>query len=157
MDENSSQPNTSAPAQPPKPNFVGQSNIVDRSNLQAELPATAPTGPNVTPTAPAVSNDPNMQASSAFAEAKVLVCGVASATSYILIVYLIKNLWVTAIVSAILAFAAIFFAVSDYRKNSKTSPLTIVGLSAATIALVYIVNALVAQALLRSAASGYTF
>ncbi|HXE09908.1 MAG TPA: hypothetical protein VN554_00610 [Verrucomicrobiae bacterium] len=98
------------------------------------------------------------QASSSFSEAKVLICGVASATSYLLITYLIKNIWVTTIVSAVLALAAIFFGISSYRRDGKVSPLSVVGLSAATITLVYIANILLAMAFLHTFTSaGYGF
>ncbi len=162
MDKNPPQsnvpePSSSAPAA--QPNFVGQSNIIDRTNLQASIASAAPAQPSSAPGAasPQEVDFQNTEASSAFAEAKVLIFGVASSTSYILIVYLVKNLWATAIVSAALAAAAIFFAISDYRISGKSSPLTIVGLSAATVTLVYIANILVAQAFIHSALSGYTF
>ncbi len=152
-------PPDAATAEAPKPNYIGQSNIIDRSQLQANYPnpvAVPPTGVRI-PDRQQAANDRYDGAASAFAEAKVLICGVASSTSYLLITYLVKNVWVIAIVSAILAFAAIFFAVSDYRKNSRTSPLTVVGLSAATITLVYIANILLALAVIHSAASSFMY
>ncbi len=160
MDEKPAQTNTTMPpgVPAPPPNYIGRSNIVDRSELQSIYPV-APSPPGAGDIIKEGHRDPDgydVQAS-ALAEAKVLVCGVASATSYVLIVYLVKNLWITAIVSALLALAAIFFAISASNKGSRTGPLAIIGISAATITLVYIANLIVAQAILHSYASGYRF
>lgn len=157
MDQNPQQPpapgNAPAPA-PDGPTYIGNTNIVDRSSLPQTTPvltALPPTHPDV----PSVSESYNRAASSAFSEAKVLICGIASATSYLLIIYLTKSIWITAIISAILALAAIFFATSAYRGDSKVTPLTVVGLSAATITLVYVANLLLGQAFLHSFVAGY--
>jgi len=161
MNEEPTQPNASTPtaAPPPKPDYVGQSNIIDRSNSQRESPPAAVTSPDTNSTTGNQQefNNRYQEASSDFTEAKVLISGVASSTSYILIIYVVKNLWITAAISAILALAAIFFAVSEYRKSNKAGPLTIVGLSAATITLVSIANILITQAFLHSVTSNYMF
>lgn len=134
-----------APATP-EPAYVGNTNIVDRSapSLYPSPVASAPA-----PVPPA--DDQYAQASSAFKEIIVLIAGIASATAYILILYLVKNLWATAIVSVGLALLAIIISFLDYRNTKHMSPFSVVGLSAATITIVYVANILIAQAVINSA------
>lgn len=147
-------PAASAPAA--SPNYIGGSNIIDRSGVKtgADIPLPAPP--------PALTGSPSAgdrydTASSAFSEAKVLICGVASATSYLLIIYIVKNIWITVAVSIVLALAAIFFAVTSYGRDGRISPLSVVGISAATITLVYIANVLMAYAFVHTIVSNYNF
>ncbi len=149
----------------PPPNYIGNTGIIDRSNSPANSPQPGPflrEGMGVNNTSPASGNR-YRSAISAFAEAKVLICGLVSSTSYMLIIYLVKsdwlvkNDWVMMVISACLAFAAIFFAIREYRASSQITPLTVIGLSAATITLVFLANFLVLQALVRSIFGGYGF
>jgi len=94
-------------------------------------------------------------ASAAMDEALTLIAGVASSTSYILISYLSKNMWVTAIVSAALAGFAIYFALRNYGRDGKMGPLTVIGLAAATVAIVSVANILIAQLMIRSTFGNY--
>lgn len=151
------QPAPQTPNNQPQPQYIGSTNIVDRSSIAPPAVGAVPPPVPSNPPNQYDSNDQYREASSAFAEAKVLLCGLASSTSYILITYLVKNLWATAIISAALAIAAIFFAMVDYRQSGKVTPLTIVGLSAATITLVYIANVVVAHLVVRSVLGTYGY
>jgi hypothetical protein len=142
--------NTQVPTPAPAPSYVGNTNIVDRSNQQASI-YTPPAAFQPSP----LEIDNNQTAKFEFDEAIILVAGVASATAYILILYLVKNTTATAIVSGLLAFLAIFLAIRDYKRTARTSPLMIIGLSAATITIVYIANLLIAYAVLKSVSNGF--
>lgn len=138
-----------------EPVYVGNTNIIDRSKEQPIAPVVSipePQSYNSQMSTPAYQ-----AASSSLNEIIVLLCGIASSTSYILILYFVKNAWVTAIVSTLIALVALFFAIKDYRKSSKLTPLSVVGISAATITLIYVANYLVALAVINSAVSAYNY
>lgn len=84
-----------------------------------------------------------------------LIAGIASATSYLLIAYFSKSAAATAIVATVLAAVSIFYAINNYRLTSRLSPLSVIGISAATTTLVYVANLLIAQAMVRSILNGY--
>lgn len=93
------------------------------------------------------------QASSDFSEAIILITGLASTISYILVLYWIKNLWATAISSAVLALLALFFAIRNYRRTGEMSPIAVIGISAATVTIVTMANYMVQYLMLRAAYS----
>lgn len=90
------------------------------------------------------------RASSAFDEALTIGLGLASSLTPLLLTYFLKNRWAVIIVGAVLAAAAIFFALRNYHNSGKVSPLTVIGLAGATIALVQTGNLLLTEAILRS-------
>jgi len=158
---------TEAPATPPtpaaepatpEPAYVGNTNIVDRS-VQSLYPA--PVTPASTPPAPfqpasLPSDDRYAQASSAFNEAIVLISGLASSTVYLLLLYFVKNIWATIIISLILAIVAVVFAILNYRKSKTVSPLTVIGLSAATYTIVTVASFAIAALLVNSTYNSIT-
>lgn len=146
-----------APA-PPGPAFVGNTNIVDRS-VQSLYPApTTPVPSTPAPFQPASlpADDQYAQASSAFKEAIVLILGIASSTAYFLLLYFVKNIWATVIISLIIALAAIVVAILDYRKTKRVTPFTVVGISAATISVVNVVNIIILEAVINSAYNSFS-
>lgn len=143
-------PPTPAPMPSPQPNYIGDTNIIDRSNVPPGPRPPAPMPEIPLPGRQQALENGYKAASSAFNEAMVLVLGVASSFSYLITLYLVKNLWAVAIVSALLALLAIAVALFEYRKASHTSPMTVIGLSAATITLVYVGNIVAAQLIVRS-------
>ncbi len=143
-------PQTEAP--PTGPAYVGNSNIVDRS-VQGLYPTpVAPAPPTPFQPASLPEDSSYTDASSAFRELIVLICGIASATAYLLIFYIVKNLWATAIVSVSLAILAVIISILDYRQNNKhVSPFSVIGLSAATFTIVYVANIVIAEMVIHSA------
>ncbi len=123
-----------------------------------EVPATTPVPPTLAPFQPASLPADNQyaQASSAFKEAIVLIAGLASSTAYILLLYFVKNIWATIIISFILAMIAVVFAILNYRKSKSVSPLTVIGLSAATYTIVTVASFAIAALLVNSAYSSIT-
>lgn len=150
-----------APAAAPAPSgpaFVGNTNIVDRS-VQSLYPApTTPVPSTPAPFQPASlpADDQYAQASSAFNEAIVLITGLASSTAYLLLLYFVKNIWAIIIISFILAMVAVVFAILNYRKTKSVSPLTVIGLSAATYTIVTVASFAIAALLVNSAYSSIT-
>jgi hypothetical protein len=137
------------------PNYVGASNIPDRSNIHTEdiYPGVGVSNSQVetTSAAEAVVADAN----SKLREALVLIAGSASSLSFFLLPYFIRIGWLAGLISAVLAAAAIYFAIKDFNKTKTTSPLNVIGLSAATVTLVYIANNLIIRAILQSQYSLY--
>jgi hypothetical protein len=97
------------------------------------------------------------EATSDFREVVALIFGLASAVSPILVAYFLQNLWIVAAVSAVFALVSVFFAMKNYNAIGKVSPLTVIGLSAATITILVIADILITRALVQQAlGSGYS-
>jgi hypothetical protein len=143
------QPNNSAPQQPqaepmqqaPSQPLSG-AGVVDRSAMQSIYPEVSATHTSNSQVANESINkqieENYREASSSFMEYVVLVLGLSSATSSLLLASIFKNGTITNIVVATLAIAAIATAIFQYKNTNKTSPITIVGISAATYILVII-------------------
>lgn len=143
------QTNNNAPLQPQTESQqpaiaqpVSGTSVVDRTAMQNIYPEVSPTH---TSNSQIVNQKINKQteenyreASSSFMEYAVLILGLSSATSSLLLVSIFKNGTITNIIVATLAIAAIATAIIQYRNTNKTSPITIIGISAATYILVII-------------------
>jgi hypothetical protein len=146
---------TNVPATPVA--YVGNSNIVDRSG-QADVYDTVPQQPT-TPSfgRESSANDNYQQASSSLYQAIVLVCGAGSSAGWLLASYFSHNTWVAMIVAVLLAAVAIFFAVRDYSFTQRLSPLSIVGISGATLTLILVGDYWLLRLIIHSALSGLQY
>ena len=140
----------------PEQAYVGNSNIVDRS-VQGLYPSpVAPAAMASLPLNPLPADDQSAQASSAIREAIVLILGIASFAAYYLLLYFVKNIWVTVAISLIIALAAIFVALLDYRKTKRVTPYTVIGISAATVAVVNVVNIIILEMVISSSYDSFS-
>lgn len=150
------EPAPTTPAAAPAPNFVGNTNIVDRSTPELYPTPVSPAAPTPFQPASLPSDNQYNEASSAFQEAIVLILGIASSTIYIVLLYFVKNLWAIGVVSFVVAIIAVVVAIINYRKSKTVSPLTVVGLSAATYTIVSVANIVTAQIVINSAYNSLT-
>jgi hypothetical protein len=95
------------------------------------------------------------QASKDFTDLIVLGSGIGSAVFLLGLVFLLDNMWIPYISSGVLAAISIVSAVQNFKKTHTLTPFTVIGLSAATFTLMYILNFLIAQAVIRSNNSLY--
>jgi hypothetical protein len=90
------------------------------------------------------------QAGQGMNEAIVLITGLLSSACSVLLLYALKNSWATIICSAVLAIVAIVFAFKNHRAGAAMSPMSVIGIGAATITLVSSLNILTSQAIIRT-------
>lgn len=95
------------------------------------------------------------RASATLFEVGTAVLGFASSMSYIGLSYFFNNLWLIGGVCTLLAIAAIVVAFIAYGRSEKVTPLSVVGIAAATVMLVYVGNAVVTYLAFKSAVGGY--
>lgn len=131
--------------------------LPDRSKVQSVYPSVAPPQPAQPPQAPLPANRPAadaggtfQQASADFTDAAVIVTGVLSATSFIVVAYFAKNETVAGVISMLLALTAMVLGVRGYRTRKQMTPLVVIGLSAATFTLLYAAIILIARAMVHS-------
>jgi hypothetical protein len=154
MDNNDSNPPApkEAPVAHAEPKYIGNTNIIDRS-AQA-----APVSSQVLHDAPPASkpahqgkNEQYQEASASLAEAIVVICGSMSSVAYLLCGYFFKSNWLPAVVAGLLAIVAVVFAFKQFNVRRQMTPLTVIGLSAATLTLVIIADFLILRELIKSA------
>jgi len=150
----------SDPVTPPadKPEFIGDTNVTDRSNMANVYPQVSTSSqPQPASTSDTTAQSPESsyrQASSALNNAVVLVCGLGSSTGFFLTVFFIRNNWVAIFVAALLAIAAVVFALKEYESEGRMKPLQVLGLSGAAFTIVIVLNYLLLRLLIHSALSG---
>jgi hypothetical protein len=141
------------PAPAPQPENHNAGSTSDRSPLQSAYPTFSANQPSIASAGGELgrADDPVYSgASHDFNDAITLICGLASSICYILIYFLVKNSTVTIIICLALSGAAIYFAMKNYRKTQNITPLEVIGLSAATITLVFIGTIIVTNWVIRS-------
>lgn len=97
------------------------------------------------------------QASAKLYEIGTAVLGLASSMSYIGIAYFTSNLWVIGVVCAVLALAAIVAAFLSYRNTKTMTPLSVMGMAAATVTIVFIGNAIISYLAFTSASDNFSY
>lgn len=90
------------------------------------------------------------QAGQSMNESIVLITGLLSSACSVLMLYLLKNMWATIICSTILAVVAVIFGFKNHRAGAAMTPMSVIGLSAATITIVGSLNLLTSQAIIRT-------
>ena len=139
------------PSQPAEPDSGG---TADRSTLQSAYPAFSANQQSIVASRNGIDEKAESpafaDASKNFNDAITLVFGLASSICYILIYYWVKNNTITMIICLALSGAAIYFAVKNYNKTQNITPLEVIGLSAATITIVFIGIMIVTDMIIRS-------
>jgi VIT1/CCC1 family predicted Fe2+/Mn2+ transporter len=154
-------PSTHADGIQPSESFVAEQQQ-EKAETKPEPPAPAQ---NVYPDpgkkadwqplkSPELRDEQYKQASFDLNEFITLVAGIASATLYIIVGYFTKSAMATAVVAVALAAVAIFYAITNYRVSSRMTPLSVIGVSAATVTMIYVANMLIAQVMVRSILNG---
>lgn len=90
------------------------------------------------------------QAGQSMNESVVLITGLLSSACSVLMLYLLKNMWATVICSTLLAVVALVFAFKNHRAGAAMTPMSVIGISAATISIVGSLNILMSQAIIRA-------
>ena len=128
-------PNTSAEpaAAPVRDNYaIAQSIYPDPTQIRAaaalarDMPATE---------IPTAASSPNYLTP---------LLGLGSSVSYIILAVLIRSFWGAYLLSLCLAIGAIYFASKSYQQNREMTPGMVIGLAAATTALVTTLNYIIA-------------
>ena len=141
-----------APVQPSTPAFTPQ--LIQ--NLYPQVPET-PTVPAPAPMSSfeKMREQEYKQASTGLNDLVTLVLGLLSFSTYIFIEQIIKNFWASVVAANLVALGAIFYANKNYKNNGNTSPLGIVGISAATFTFTVTIMAVVSYIIIRTRAKSY--
>lgn len=141
-----------APVLPSMPAFTPQ----PIQNVYPQVPET-PTVPAPAPMSSyeKMREQEYKQASTGLNDLVTLVLGLLSFSTYIFLEQIIKNFWASVVAANLVAFGAIFYANKNYKNNGTTSPLGIVGISAATFTFTVTIMAVVSYIIIRTRTKSY--